>query len=210
MGVPLCVFAKPPVPGRVKTRLSGWLGEVAAAELAAAMLDDTLARVARCGRVSPYVASTGPITVDVPVLAQGGGDLGARIMRVLRRGVEIGRAGAGNPPLGVIAIGADSPTLPIETIEAACDALAAGCDAMAMAADGGFVLLAVRQVPLLTDLVWSSPSTGAAVWARLSSPVALRPWWDVDEPADVAKLLESPGPSVAAWAARWRGSIAGL
>ena len=39
----ICIFAKPPEPGKVKTRLIPELGEQRAAELAEAFLQDTVA-----------------------------------------------------------------------------------------------------------------------------------------------------------------------
>ncbi|MBS1867708.1 MAG: hypothetical protein JSS69_17475, partial [Acidobacteria bacterium] len=54
----ICVFAKPPVPGKVKTRLIPLLGEKGAAELAAAFLEDTWASVAALPWAKPILAAT--------------------------------------------------------------------------------------------------------------------------------------------------------
>jgi glycosyltransferase A (GT-A) superfamily protein (DUF2064 family) len=191
VGIPVCVFAKPPTPGVAKTRLAAVIGAERAATLAAAMLDDTLALVARCPWAEPIVASTGPMPTKVPVWGQGDGDLGARITRILRRGLGSS---------GVIAIGADAPTLPIAILAEAREALLAGCDALSPAEDGGFVLLGVRAVPDLAGIAWSAPTTFSETRARLHDPRILPGWWDVDEERDLHRLLADPGPAVAAWA----------
>ncbi|MFW6088053.1 MAG: hypothetical protein ACODAG_12660, partial [Myxococcota bacterium] len=45
--IAVCIFAKPPTPGAVKTRLATVVGHAAAARLADAFLRDTWAAVAR-------------------------------------------------------------------------------------------------------------------------------------------------------------------
>jgi glycosyltransferase A (GT-A) superfamily protein (DUF2064 family) len=195
VAIPVCVFAKSPRPGVAKTRLAAVIGPEAAAALAGAMLADTLARVARCRRAAAIVASAGPIDTTVPVWDQGEGDLGARIARVLRRGLA---------DSGVIAIGGDAPTLPLSILEAACDALESGRDAISPAEDGGFVLLAVRTVPDLAGITWSVASTFEQTRARLVDPVVLPGWWDVDEHPDLVRLLADPGPAVARWSVNHR------
>ncbi len=111
----ICIFAKPPVPGQVKTRLAVALGPERAAALARAFLDDTIAAVRRLPRAQVALASTEPVPGDVPVLLQGEGDLGERIERVLRAALELA-------PFA-IAIGADAPGLPPGLLEAARAAL---------------------------------------------------------------------------------------
>lgn len=46
----ICVFARLPVPGRVKTRLAAGVGPESACDFYRACLDHTLHQAARCGR----------------------------------------------------------------------------------------------------------------------------------------------------------------
>ena len=187
--IPVCIFAKPPIAGQVKTRLA-LPGR--AAELARAFLIDTHAAIARLDWGHPIVASTGPLDVGLDALlapavwAQGDGDLGARLERVLRRGLETASA--------AIAIGADSPGTPRARYDAAFAALATHDAVIGPSDDGGFYLLGLTRCPsgLLGDLPWSSWGTFDATLARLRargmSVAILEPWFDVDRPADLERL----------------------
>src|SRR3954463_9372687 len=58
VGIPVCIFAKPPVPGRVKTRLASTVGADLAAELAAAMLQDVWSVAVNSDGITPVLAAT--------------------------------------------------------------------------------------------------------------------------------------------------------
>ena len=180
----ICVFAKPPVAGAVKTRLG--LAPEAAARLAQAFLDDTLASLAALPWAAVALASTAPVAAAVPVLLQGEGDLGARMETVLRAALSSAAA--------AIAIGADAPALPARLLEAARAALRDHDAVLGPADDGGFYLLALRRCPagLLADLPWSAADTGARTLSRLRErglrTAVLEPWFDVDRPEDLARL----------------------
>jgi rSAM/selenodomain-associated transferase 2/rSAM/selenodomain-associated transferase 1 len=181
----VCIFAKPPIAGQVKTRLAAALGSEAAAELACAFLDDTLAAVRALGWARVTVASTAP-REGVETLLQGEGDLGARIERVLR-------AALADAPFA-IAIGADAPALPRRLLEAARDALQRADAVLGPADDGGFYLLGVRRCPegLLADLPWSRSDTFVRTLARLRErglrTELIDPWFDVDRVEDLEQL----------------------
>jgi uncharacterized protein len=182
----ICIFAKPPVAGEVKTRLAAGLGADVAARLARAFLDDTIDSVRELAWAVPALASTVPVTADVPVLLQGEGDLGERIERVLRAALE-------HAPIA-IAIGADTPALPSGLLESARAALEEVDIAIGPAEDGGFYLLALRHCPegLLRDLPWSSVDTLHATLKRLRA-LGLRTrllgtWFDVDRVEDLERL----------------------
>ncbi len=180
----ICVFAKPPIAGEVKTRLG--LAPEIAARLARAFIDDTLEAAATLPWATVALASTAPTGAAVPVLLQGEGDLGARIERVLRAALE--QCGA------AIAIGADAPALPLRLLEAARLALREHDAVIGPADDGGFYLLALRRCPskLLDGLPWSAPETCARTLARLRErgfrTAVLEPWFDVDRPEDLSRL----------------------
>jgi len=94
-----------------------------------------------------------------------------------------------------IAVGADSPGLPQRHLEMAYEALHEVDAVMGPSDDGGFYLLGLRRCPpnLLVDLPWSQDNTLAQTQARLTqhhlSPTLLEPWFDVDRPEDLARLL---------------------
>ena len=185
----ICIFAKPPVAGEVKTRLSEALGPERAAALARAFLDDTIGAVRCLPWAQAALATTRPMDSDLPVLLQGEGDLGARIERVLRAALQ-------RAPVA-IAIGADAPALPRRFLEAARAALETADAAIGPAEDGGFYLLGVRECPegLLAGLPWSSAETFARTVERLRSRglrvAQLEPWFDVDRAEDLDRLRDA-------------------
>jgi uncharacterized protein len=193
--IAVCLFAKPPVAGRAKTRLVPLLGPAGAARLARAFLADSWRTVTALPWALPVLAVTEARSRyrglrsprGARVWRQGPGDLGARLERVFTRGLRACPA--------VIAVGADTPGLPAHLLEAAGRALHQGCDAVVgPAEDGGFYLLGLRRCPadLLAGLPWSVPATLRATVARLKQaglrPRTLPRWFDVDRPADLDRL----------------------
>lgn len=184
----VCVFAKPPVAGAVKTRLAPRLGADGAARLAAAMFADTWAVVGARPDVERVLATTGPgLSVgDAPMWLQGDGDLGARLERVLRRALA-------DAPFA-IALGADSPGLPPTAIDAAIAALATHDAVLGPTDDGGYYLIGLRACPdgLFAGLPWSSPDTRRATLARLAerglTTAVIGGYFDVDGPDDLDRL----------------------
>lgn len=190
----IAILVKAPRPGDVKTRLAAEMGHESAARLARAFFEDTLstavavtdARVAVVVAGDPALLPTLPAAVSV--WPQGEGELGARMERALRRALaEAPRA---------IVIGTDAPGLPPALLLSAVRATA--CDAvLGPADDGGFYLLGVDRCPsgLLEALPWSSASTLASTQARLEDRGyrvhVLPSWFDVDTPADLARLRRS-------------------
>ena len=191
------LFAKQPVPGRVKTRLIPALGADGAARLARRMLAATLREAAASGLAielcgEPDARSWGPVSAGVTLSAQGDGDLGARLARAARRVLEAGDT--------VLLIGADCPGLDAARLRAAAVALETHDAIIHPAEDGGYVLLGLRRFDesVFADIAWSSPAVAAQTVARiaamgwsLAQGDTLR---DIDEPEDLASLP----PSVAA------------
>lgn len=187
----ICVFAKPPVPGQVKTRLIPLLGSTGAAELAAAFLQDTWASLNALRNAKIVLASTcdgqmACLPNSVEVWPQGEGDLGARIENTLRRALR-------DSPQG-IAIGADSPGLPTKFLEQAQEALNQADAVIGPSYDGGFYLLGLRTCPegLLSGIRWSSATTCEETTTKLRAAgltlEVLDPWFDVDTVQDLEKL----------------------
>lgn len=191
VNVQVCVFAKPPRPGVVKTRLARALGPDAAAMLAAAFFRDTWRLVNRLPWAEPIAAVTEDpgLAFGVPLHArtwpQGEGDLGERLERVFRRALR---------RLPAIALGADTPGLPVSLLEAAHAALLHADAVVGPADDGGFYLVGLKRCPpgLLGGVPWSRDDTCSVTLARLRDSglevAVLEPWFDVDELGDLLRL----------------------
>lgn len=183
----IVIFAKAPVPGRVKTRLIPALGAEGASALAAQMLERTVAEalasgceVELCGDPHPAGWWKGP-----PVLLeeQGEGDLGERLARAAERALASGP---------VLLIGTDCPALGRDRLQRAADALTVHDAVLHPAEDGGYALLGMCAFDrsLFEGISWSTPVVAAETIARVEA----RGWSlhvgetlrDVDEPADLA------------------------
>ena len=187
----VCILVKEPRAGTVKTRLAAAIGAEAAAGLARAFFLDTLA-LAQLAPARVVVALEGDdaafpgLRERVEVWPQGDGDLGARLERVLRRAL-------GERPRA-LAIGTDSPGLPLSVLEQGLAALGQHDAVLGPADDGGFYLLGLNACPegLLAGLPWSAADTRARTLSRLQerglSTSLLAPWFDVDVAADLERL----------------------
>src|SRR5262245_44344365 len=111
----ICIFAKSPRPGSVKTCLAPEVGSERAAALAAAFPRDTWSAVWSLRWAQPVLATTDADAEDwdfargANIWRQGGGDLGERLERVLRRALRAA-------PFA-IALGIDTPGLPRSFVE---------------------------------------------------------------------------------------------
>jgi hypothetical protein len=188
----VCVFAKPPRSGEAKTRLARALGAAGAARLAQAFLVDVWRTVSALPWARPVLAGTSAdveaygLGSDVELWLQGEGDLGARMERVLHRGLR-------EAPQAIV-LGADVPGLPASHLDEALAALAHADVVLGPSEDGGFHLLGARRlVPgALAGLTWSTPATRVDTRARLAATGHLvaecAPWFDIDVPEDLAGL----------------------
>ena len=192
--VRIVIFAKAPVPGRVKTRLIPALGEAGAARLAARMLDLALdkARVAAVGPVelcmspapdSPDWAGI-PLPADIETRDQGAGDLGARMARAAQRALAQGEA--------VLLIGTDCPQLTAARLREAAAQLMSHDAVLHRAADGGYPLLGLRafDASLFEDIPWSTAAVADITLERMAA-LGWNVWLgetlqDIDVPADLA------------------------
>lgn len=188
----ICVFAKPPRPGQVKTRLAERIGDSQAAELAQAFLRDTWALASSLPWASAVVATTDETGDHLGlqgrprIWLQGDGDLGQRIERIMRRALAEADF--------AIAVGADTPGLPERLLVEASRELTKTEAVLGPSEDGGFYLLGLRRCPsgLLEHLPWSEAVTFAATHTRLEerglAVQVLEPWFDVDRPDDLERL----------------------
>ncbi len=196
------VFAKAPLPGTVKTRMTPPLTPVEAARLYACMLDDVLehtARLARAFDLEPVVAvhpasRVGEVARRAPrwfrAVPQWGRDLGARMEAAAR----LAAAGGFSP---ILMRGSDSPALDADHLEAALGALREGADlALCPDLDGGYNLVALREPvrglfahPMSTRTVLEDTlERGREAGLRAE---VLRPGFDLDTATDLRWLAEA-------------------
>ncbi len=190
----LIVMAKAPVPGFAKTRLIPALGADGAARLAQRLLEHTL-HEAHAARLGEIMLACAPDTTHaaftaqrgVTLVAQGEGDLGARMQRAFEHAFAQGAE-------RVLMIGTDAPTLDAAMLRRADDALANTDAVFVPAADGGYALIGLRRVlpVLFDDMPWSTSAVMAITRERLSQAAMrhteLPVVHDIDEPADLTHL----------------------
>jgi len=169
----LVVFVKDPAPGAVKTRLATAVGPVAAAELYRALAEHVLASTTPApGEYERLVFFDPPEARDqmrawlpgVRLLAQSGGDLGARLSDATARAFARGAS-------RVAVVGTDAPGLARDAVVAALDALDAADVAIGPTEDGGYCLLALRRPrpELFAGIAWSTPSVATDTRARAAA-----------------------------------------
>ena len=194
LGVAVLVFARAPVPGAVKSRLSPGLAPVQAARLYAAMLDRAVA--------SACASLAGPVTVHcapdtrhrafatlaarygVALASQHGDDLGERMQRALADAVATHGA--------AVLMGSDAPMLDAPRVRAAADALRDGVPACFVpAVDGGYALVGLATAPppeLFRDVPWGGPEVMRVSRTRLR---ALGwSWWESSPVRDVDRIQD--------------------
>ncbi len=189
----IVVFAKAPVPGRVKTRLIPALGDERAARLAEEMLHRTAVEALSSGVGAVELCADPPpghpdwlgrIPLGLVPTAQGEGDLGERLARAARRVVGEGDR--------VLLIGTDCPELDASRLAAAAAALERHDAAILPAEDGGYALLGLARFDssLFEGIAWSTATVAAETIGRIDAlgwslhvGETLR---DIDEPADLA------------------------
>ena len=190
--VAIAILAKAPLPGLAKTRLAPTLGAEGAAQLQARFIERavTTAQAAAIGPVTLWAAPAHPAFQTISALfgvalaEQPEGDLGARMQAAIA---------AANGP--AIVIGTDCPALTLEHLRTAARALMDGVDVVIVPVeDGGYGLIGMRrpQPALFAGMTWSTSSVMAETRRRLTKlglswrePARL---WDIDEPADLARL----------------------
>jgi rSAM/selenodomain-associated transferase 1 len=208
----VALFAKAPVPGRVKTRLSPPLTPEEAARVARALLTATIETLVSSAPARWTLFLDGEPDDGLSALAaahglglraQDGRDLGARLAAAFRhlRGEGAAR---------VLAVGADAPTLPPGRLAEAVRALDE-CDVvLGPTEDGGYYLVgtASPREEIFRDIPWSTASVLSATLARAEAAgLAVRllpPWYDVDSVEELRRLrgeLGDGGGYAGLWAA---------
>jgi rSAM/selenodomain-associated transferase 1 len=209
----LVLFAKAPLPGRVKTRLSPLLSPEQAAEFHWACVCDTWEKIEQVPVQSRYFYSDNAWTNGhVPAspeqrALQRGADLGDRMLSCFQ---ELHARGHRR----VLIIGSDSPTLPLAYIEQGLDALERADAVIGPSEDGGYYAIGCRESypQMFSGVPWSAGDTLQKTEAGLRAlglRVHLLPaWYDVDTANDLRRLgMEaSLPPHVGRWMAE-HGSL---
>lgn len=213
----ITMFAKAPVPGKVKTRLQPPLNAEEAAHLHASFLLDQAERILASppekwtGRVSAAHNPNHPVFLEiakmgVDIVPQRGTNLGDRMACALEEGLEDGFD-------TVTLIGSDSPTLPWSLLADSVRKLQDHDVCLAPSFDGGFVAISARkpQPSLRLPIPWSVEETLAETTKTLRADkmlVALSGfWYDVDQGEDLRFLerhlaagrLSQDAPRTAEW-----------
>src|SRR5438105_977815 len=194
----LILFVRAPAYGSGKRRLARDIGDGAALGFERLMLARLLRRLARDRRWRLRIA----VTPDraryrqrvwphgIPILRQGGGDLGERMQRAF----------TACPPGPAVLVGTDIPALAPNHIAAAFHLLGRHDVVFGPAADGGFWLVGARRSPRLPPLFgqvrWSSAHTLEDALANLPRGVGFGfavPLEDVDDGEAYRRLAPRRG-----------------
>lgn len=201
----LGLFAKEPVPGKVKTRLTPPLSAEQACRLYRAALEETVERlcaldltVVICydGQRS-WFAATFP---GLSLLSQAEGNLGTRLQVAAEKLFAVG----GGP---VLFAASDSPDLPAALIQQALAALQDKPAAVIPCVDGGYALIGLQSPTptLFADIPWSTPQVLPTTRERARqlgfSLYETASWEDLDDIASLRRLVaRSPGSQTACYA----------
>ena len=215
----LILLARPPAPGKTKTRLIPILGEGAAARLYEAFLVDAAGLAREVQKSRPLAGLTAewalkdqfpealPLArwLPGPFLHRGqtGANLGQRMAAALGRRLAQGA--------NAVLIGTDFPDLPPKIIIGAFDTLTLSDNAAVLgpARDGGYYLIGMGRLKpgVFSGIEWG----GAGVFEAQKNNLealgynvhTLPGWEDVDEPEDLERLrIRLAGNPTAAHATR--------
>lgn len=183
----MILFAKAPVPGRVKTRLIPAIGAERAAALHSKLVAQTWATLGT-------LMASRELHTDVPTAAWPGmhprrlqvpGDLGMRMHAALSAGLQHGFDRC-------LILGSDAPGLPAGHLQALLDAETDVV--LGPVEDGGYYAICCRRVEarMFDGVRWSTEHALADTVRGAQAcglTVALGPrWFDLDVPADLARV----------------------
>ena len=194
----LVLFAREPVPGRVKTRLAKLLSAEGASRLYRAFLVDACRVYTDAAWNSVVDAEPDPDLADLAAIfpppwrheRQASGDLGTRLTAAFDRERALGAT-------ATLAVGSDHPAVTRGSLRFLFESVARGNDAALIpAGDGGYCAIAlssaVEPAAVFRDVPWSTPATLETTLDRLReeglSFALAAPAYDVDRPEDVDRL----------------------
>jgi len=197
----IAVFCKAPISGQVKTRLIQAYGSEGAMHIYMQLAERTMQTVrAACvaldaeaslwlaGDTSHNVVLDWAERFSLPVVQQGAGDLGAKMLDCL--------ATLARKYERVLLVGTDCPALGVDHLRAAAGALTSDCHwVFTPAEDGGYVLVGSNRASAepFAGIDWSTAKvmaqTRTALLARELAWKEMGTLWDVDEADDVKRAL---------------------
>jgi hypothetical protein len=155
----LILFAKPPIPGRVKTRLIPAIGAEAATRLYRQLLEHALSAASSLSAVRKELWWDGPEEQECRAYAerfgmtlfrQRGADLGERMHHALESALQTAER--------TVLIGSDSLDYSAAYLNMAFEVLSRNDAVLGPAMDGGYLLIGMRQpqAHLFHDVPWST------------------------------------------------------
>ena len=196
MSTSLIIFAKNPIPGKVKTRLIPHITPTEAAELYEAFVTDIICNTHKlqCEQVTiAYAPSNAEAAFhsicgqSVNYLPQKGDNLGERMKNAFKHSFD-------NGSTRTVIIGTDSPTLPLSYIQKAFDTLKEVPVAIGPTFDGGYYLIGLSEqnFEIFDGIDWSTSKVFGQTLTRVQAInkqlYVLPPWYDVDTPDNLEFL----------------------
>ena len=187
----LILFARDPILGKVKTRLSPFLEEGVILKLYTCFLRGSLDNIRQVENVDRFVGVApsnesgffiGTLGSDIRMFFQEGENLGDKMRRAIQDRFTEGYE-------RVVIIGSDSPSLPASYIYRAV-----GSDkdmVLGPSTDGGYCLIGMRRkvVEVFKDVTWGTETVLQETYKHLlqngASLELLPVWYDVDTPEDL-------------------------
>jgi rSAM/selenodomain-associated transferase 1 len=204
----IAIMIKTPRNGFSKTRLSPPLQAEEAAKISSCFLRDTSAAIEALMRDDPFVVGAavytpvgseaeleGLLPSQFKMLAQRDGDLGSRLSGAAEDLFSLGFS-------AVCLVDSDSPTLPVDNLQAMTASLKDGADRLVIGpcVDGGYYLLGMRRshAALFEKIDWSTSSVYEQTIYRSKEinlrTVELPMWYDVDDPVSLDRLFSELFP----------------
>lgn len=193
----ICIFAKPPLAGKTKSRLAKAIGPTAAAELSAAMLKDIITQSTAVSNAELFIAyppQSNPddfSTVHIPginYIVQCGDNLGERMANTFQ--YFLNQKHADN----VIIIGSDCITTSTEILKETFIQLTNIPIVIGPARDGGYVLIgqSIFTPEIFIDIDWGTSNVMQQTRTSLDSAQIkyheLSQTFDIDNHEDLIEL----------------------
>lgn len=200
MSTHLLVFAKYWQPGRAKTRLAPAIGLDRAAAVQQALIVAVADRWQTTAQHRTLLYSPADAEPAFQAIAgiqwqlapQSAGDLGDRLTDAVRHSFRQWP----DHPTRLVILGSDSPDLPASIVAQAFEALLTHDLVLGPSEDGGYYLVGLSRpaVEIFSGIAWSTADvleqTLAIARERQLTSAILPTWYDVDEPADLARLID--------------------
>ena len=183
------IFARPPVEGKVKTRLMVDIGAKSATEIYLHCLNYTINLVKKSGMPTQlWLSEEGkhPLFMDLPINLQTGNNLGERMYQAMSDGLEQPTSDG-----QVILIGTDCIELTDQFFQESSRALKSADLVFVPAIDGGFALIGCRKIEadLFSGVEWGGNKVLAQTISNAQkcnlSYMLLSPVRDIDTLSDL-------------------------